>query len=81
MNGTIVDADLRLMLRDQFLRVIGTVERLAVAVVARAGMVAADDEMRAAEIAPDERMPQRLARTRHAHGERQQAQPRRAFCG
>ena len=37
-------------------------------------MVAADDEVRAAEILADQRVPGRFARPCHAHGERQQAQ-------
>ena len=39
-------------------------------------MVAADDEVRAAVVLADDRVPQRLARTAHAHRQVQQAQHR-----
>ena len=65
------------MLRHQLLRVVRAVERLAGRVVAGAGVVAADDEVVGAVVAADDRVPQRLARAGHAHGQRQQRQQRR----
>ena len=65
------------MLLHELLRVVRAVERLAVAVVAGTRVVTADDEMRAAVVLADDRVPDGLARTAHAHRERQQAQGRR----
>ena len=65
------------MLLHELLRVVRAVERLAVAVVAGTGVVAADDEVRAAVVLADDRVPHGLARAAHAHRERQQAQRRR----
>ena len=39
------DADLRFMLLEQLLRFVRTVERLAVGILARSGVIAADDEV------------------------------------
>ena len=61
----------------QLLGVVRTVERRARRVAARSGVVAADDEMRAAVVLADDRVPHRLARAAHPHGERQQRQQRR----
>ena len=61
----------------QLLGVVRAVERLAVAVVARAGVVAADDEVRAAVVLADDGVPDGLARAAHAHRERQQRERRR----
>jgi len=58
----------------QLLRIVGAVERIALAVVARAGVIASDDEVGAPVVLPDDRVPQRLPRARHAHGEVEQAQ-------
>ena len=55
----------------------GTVERRAGRVAARSRVVAADDEVRAAVVLPDDRVPHRLARSAHAHRQRQQRQQRR----
>ena len=49
-----LDADLGLVLAEQLLRRVGVVEVLAVAVLARAGMVAADDHVGAAVVAADD---------------------------
>ena len=65
-------ADLVLVLPDQLLRVVRAVERLAGRVVARAGVVAADDQVVRAVVAPDDRVPERLARPGHAHRQRQE---------
>jgi hypothetical protein len=50
------------VLCDELLRIVRTVERLAVGAVARAGVIAADDEVRTAVVLADDRVPQRLAR-------------------
>ncbi len=71
-----LDAELRLHLLQQRLGVIRPVERLACPVAAGPGVVAPDDEMGAAEVLADDRVPDRLARPGHAHGERQEAQQR-----
>ena len=52
----------------------GRIERLARRVIAGPGMIAADDEIGASVIAPDDRVQQDLARAGHAHGQRQQAE-------
>ena len=62
------------MLLHELLRVVRAVERLAGAVLARARVIAAHDEVRAAVVLADDRVPHGLARTAHAHRERQQAQ-------
>jgi hypothetical protein len=49
---------------------IGSVERLAVHVVARAGMVAAYDEMSAAMIFADQTVPNGFPRAAHPHSQR-----------
>jgi hypothetical protein len=68
-----LDADLGLVLLEQLLRVVGAVEILPLAVLARPGMVAPDDHVRAAVVAADDAVPDRLARAAHAHGEVQKA--------
>ncbi len=61
------------MFLEDFLGLIGTVEGLAsLRDRSRAGVIAADNEMTAAVILADERVPDGLARSAHAHGERQQ---------
>src|SRR5690606_40756854 len=57
-----LDPDLVLMFAEQLLRVIGAVEVLALAVLARPGMVAADDHVGAAVVAADDAVPDRLTR-------------------
>ena len=74
------DAELGLEPAQHVLGVIRAVEVLAVAVLAGRGVVAADDEVAAAEVLADDGVPHRLARAGHAHGERQQAQ-RRGLLG
>ena len=68
------DADLVLELPDQILGVIRTVERLPVESLPGPGVVAADDEVVRAVIAPDDRVPDRFSRSGHAHRQRQQRQ-------
>ncbi len=71
-------AGFRRVLRDQLLGVVRPVERLSRAVVARAGVIAADDEMRGAVIPADDGVPERLPRAGHAHRQREQAEQRAA---
>ena len=67
-------AQLFLVLLQQLLGVVRSVERLAGRILAGAGMVAADDQMRAAVVATNDRVPDRLARPAHPHCQRQQRQ-------
>ena len=71
------DAQLRLVLPEQVLCVVGPVERRAARVAARPGVIAADDEVRAAVVLADDGVPDRLARPAHPHREGQQRQHRR----
>ena len=57
-------------------RVEGPVEVLSGAVGARAGVVAAEDEVRHAVVLADEAVPDGLARAAHVHGEREHADVR-----
>ena len=61
-------------LPDQFLGVVRSVERLSVRIFAWPGMVAADDQVVRAVIAPDDRVPERFLGPGHAHRQRQQRQ-------
>ena len=65
------NAQFLLVLAETLLRVIWPVERLAIRIIARPGMIATHDKMTAAMILPDDRVPQSFARTCHAHGKRQ----------
>src|SRR6267154_1591761 len=62
------DADVGFVLLENFLRFIGTVERLAVRVFARTRVVAANDEMCTTVILANESVPDSLAWSSHAHG-------------
>src|ERR1035437_3395759 len=66
------------MLLEQFLGLIRAIERLAVAILSRTGMVAADDEVRATVILANQAVPDRFPRPAQAHGERQQGEFDRA---
>ncbi len=66
------DVELRGVLVHELLGVVGAVERLAVRVVAGTGVVAADDEVRAAVVLADDGVPHGLAGAGHAHGQVQQ---------
>ncbi len=68
------DAELGGVGGQQLLGVVGTVERLAVGVVARPGVVAAHDQVGAAVVLADDGVPHRLAGPSHAHGQGQQRQ-------
>ena len=63
------DADFLFVFGEEFLRVVGAVEWFAVGVLARAGVVAADDEVGAAVVLANEGVPDGFARAAHAHGE------------
>jgi len=72
-------ADIGFVLFENFLRFVRTIERLAVRILAGAGVIAADDEVGAAVVFPDERVPDGLAWSAHAHGEREQRKLRSAL--
>ena len=74
LEGHDLDAQLVAVLLDGRLGVVGPVKLLAAAVLARAGVVAADDEVGGAVVLADDGVPDGLARAAHAHGQRQQAQ-------
>src|ERR1700686_4591717 len=65
-------ADVGLVLLENLLRLVGTVEGLAVGVFARAGVIAAHNEMSAAVVLANQRMPDRFPRSAHSHGQGQQ---------
>ena len=69
-----LDPDLVLVLAEELLRLVGPVERIALRVLPRTGVVAPDDHVGAAVIAPDDPVPHRLARPAHAHGEVEEAE-------
>src|ERR1039458_5271821 len=66
------DADVGLVLLKSFLGLVGTIEGLAVGVFARAGVIAAHDEVGAAVVLANQGVPDRFARSTHAHGKRQE---------
>ena len=65
------------MTLQQVVRIVRAVELLPIGVIARARMIATDDEMRAAIVLPNDGVPHSLAWTSHPHGERQERQHRR----
>ena len=66
------DADFFLVLAEQVLGVIRSVEVLTSRVLAGASVVAANDEVGAAVVLADQAVPDGFARARHAHGEVQE---------
>ncbi len=66
------------MLGHRLLGGVGRIERLAGAILAGTGVVAADDEVGAAVVPADDRVQQDLARAGHPHGQRQEAEDDRA---
>ena len=62
------------MLFAQGLRVVWAVEIFAFGIPARTGVISTDNQMRAAVILANDRVPERLSRSTHAHRERQQTQ-------
>ena len=69
-----------LVLPHDLLRVVWAVERLAVRVVPGARVVAPDDEVRAAVVLANDRVPDGLARSAHPHGEVEERE-RRGLLG
>ena len=72
-------AELFLVLLHELLGIVRAVERLAALVLAGAGVIAADDEVRAAVVLADDRVPDRFARPAHPHRQRQQREVRRVL--
>ena len=72
-------AQLFFVLLQQLLGIVRSVERLAARVLAGAGVIAADDQVRAAVVLADDRVPDRLARPAHPHRQRQQREVRRVL--
>lgn len=69
-----LDAELLAVLLHEDLRIIRAVVVLAVLVLAGAGVVTADDEVRGAVVLADDGVPQSLTGTAHSHGQRQQGE-------
>lgn len=67
-----LDLELVAELGDEVLCVVGTVEVLALRVLAWASVVTADDEVRRTKVLADDGVPDGLTRTSHAHGKRQE---------
>src|SRR5215813_5091658 len=61
----------------QLLRGVGAIKAAPICTIARSGVIAADYEMRAAEIAPNDGMPYGFTWPRQTHGKRKQAHDRR----
>ena len=74
LEGDDFDAQFLPVLLDGVLGVVRAVEVFAGAVLAGAGVVAADDEVRGAVVLADDGVPDRLPRSTHAHGQREQTQ-------
>ena len=73
------DADLCLELAKQVLGVERSVERATVKPFTWPGVIPADDQVRAPEVASNDRVPQGFPRPGHAHRERQQGEHRGVF--
>lgn len=67
-----LDTKLLGVLGDKSLGVVRAVEVLAVTVLAGTSVVTTDNEVGNTEVLPDDRVPESLTRTTHAHGEREQ---------
>ena len=74
LEGNDLDAELLAVLLDGVLGVVGAVEVLALAVAAGTGVVAADNEVGGTVVLADDGVPDGLAGTTHAHGERKQTE-------
>ena len=68
------DADLRFVFGEELLCFVGSVEGFAVGILARAGVVAPDDEVGAAVVLANEGVPDGFARSTHAHGKGDQGE-------
>jgi len=66
-------------LGDKVLGIVGAVEVFPGAVLSRAGVVSSDDEVGATKVLPDDRVPQGLPRTGHAHAQGKKGQEDRTF--
>ncbi len=64
------------MLLEELLSVVGSVERVAVGITPRTCVIAADDQVTAAEVLADDGVEQRLSRPAHPHRQRQQSEHR-----
>ena len=64
-----LDANFVLVFAKQLLGIIGAIEVFALCIFAGAGVVAADDEMRATVVFANKRVPDRLTGACHAHGQ------------
>ncbi|HTP62195.1 MAG TPA: hypothetical protein VMJ14_08935 [Burkholderiales bacterium] len=71
------DPQLPLVRQRQILRRVGRIEIMALRVLAGAGVISPDDEVTAAVVFADDRVPKSLFRPGHAHRQRQQGQHRR----
>lgn len=78
LEGHDLDAKLVLVLLDGVLGVVRAVKVDAGAVLARSGVVPAHDEVRGTVVLADDGVPDGLAGSTHAHGQRQQTQDRHA---
>src|SRR6266404_3873289 len=72
------DADFRFVLLEDFLGLVGTVERLAIGVLARTGVVAAHDKVATTVVLANQSVPDGLAGSTHAHGQGQQGKLHRS---
>ena len=57
---------------EQLLRVVWTIERLAIRVITWPSVIATHDEMSHSVVLADKRMPDGLTRSAHTHSQRQQ---------
>lgn len=74
LEGHNLDTDLILVLLDKLLGVVGAVEVDTLRVLTRTGVVTADDEVGHTVVLTDQRVPDSLTGTTHAHGQGQKAQ-------
>ena len=72
LEGHHGDAELLLILLEQLLSIVGTIERVAARIASGACMVTADDEVRAPVVLADDRVPDRFARPSHPHRQREE---------
>lgn len=69
LEGHHLDLQLVAVLGDQVLSIVRSIEILACRVLARASVVTANDEVRHTKVLADDRVPDGLTRSSHAHGE------------
>jgi hypothetical protein len=68
LEGHHFDADLHFMFAEQLLRFVRSIEWFAIGIVAWPRVIPADDEMRAAVIFSNDRVPDRFPWSTHPHG-------------